>query len=196
MIGMLMAEPQTIMPCFSRGRHEAEGIIIGHLLAGYGELELEMAMCVGHSMKSLDSALRLMFKKRGEQHRIKLARTNLKHVAKSVGLEALSNQILGDMEWCKAIRNQYAHCTWYPTTGSGLGFVNLEEVALVVGPTGPLENYRRCIDVDFLTKQEEFFVYLRHCFWHLGEQLKNWAEGSSNHYHTLPSRISPPRLHI
>jgi hypothetical protein len=33
----------TIMHCFDPGSAEAEGKIIGSLLAGYGELELEMA---------------------------------------------------------------------------------------------------------------------------------------------------------
>jgi hypothetical protein len=36
----------TILHCFDPGSAEAEGKIIGSLLAGYGELELEMALCL------------------------------------------------------------------------------------------------------------------------------------------------------
>ena len=36
----------TIMHCFNPGSAEAEGKIIGSLLAGYGELELEMVGCL------------------------------------------------------------------------------------------------------------------------------------------------------
>jgi len=186
----------TILPCFSPGRHEAEGIIIGHMLAGYGELELEMAACVGAAIKNIDESLRAMFSVRGEDRRIKLARANLKLPAAAAKLEALTERILTDMDWCKTIRNQYAHCQWYPTTNDGLGFVNFEDVALIVGPIGELEKYRTRLDLALLTEQEDFFVYTRCCFWHLTEQFKNWAEGSSSQTFPLPPVVAQPLSHI
>ena len=187
---------ETIMPCFSEAQHRAEGIIIGHLLAGYGELELEMALCVAAATKDLDAAIREMFGTRGEERRIKLARRLLQSPAADAGLGPLTNQILEDMDWCRSVRNQYAHCAWYPKHGSGLGFVNLEEVALIPGATGPMENYRHTLSLDLLGDQEAFFVYMRHCFWHLGEQFKNWAEGSSSQLFPTPAAKTRPRLHI
>jgi len=34
-----------------------------------------------------------------------------------------------DIGHCRLIRNQYAHCFWYPHSKDGLGFVDLEELA-------------------------------------------------------------------
>jgi hypothetical protein len=38
------------------------------------------------------------------------------------------------MDWCRQIRNQYAHCQWYWTAHEGLCFVDLEAVAKQVTP--------------------------------------------------------------
>jgi hypothetical protein len=48
--------PETIMPAFDR--FVEEGNIIGRLLAGYGELELEMCACVAAVTNDLDAAIR------------------------------------------------------------------------------------------------------------------------------------------
>lgn len=186
---------KTIMPCFAPDKHQAEGILIGKLLAGYGELELELAMCVGSATNDQDEAIRAAFRIRGEDPRIKRTRAALKSPSKEAGLGSLTDRILNDVTWCKTIRNQYAHCTWYPKSGSGLGFVNLEEVALVEGQTGPLENYRRRIDVPLLTEQEEFFVYCRESLWFLAQEYKNWAKDQSQTLWSLPAKKKQPRLH-
>ena len=193
----------TILPCFGPGRHEAEGNAIGRMLAGYGELELEMTLCVAAAIKDLDGALRKMFCTRGEDRRIKVARSNLKLPAASAKLEAVTERILGDMEWCKAIRNQYAHCQWFPIPGGDLTFVNFEEVALIIGPIGPLENYKNKLDLDLLTKQEAYFAYVRTSFWYLAESFKSWATGwkdrvggSSSPLFPLPPIMERPPLHI
>jgi len=36
---------------------------------------------------------------------------------------------MADMDWCRQIRNQYAHCQWYYTAHEGLCFIDLEELA-------------------------------------------------------------------
>jgi|SRR5579862_3978678 len=182
---------ETVLSCFGPGQYEKEGAIVGRLLAGYGELEMEMTVCVGAAVKDLDDAIRAMFSVRGEERRINLAKSNLRIPSTSAGLQMLTKQILSDMEWCKAIRNQYAHCQWYPTRTS-LGFVNLEEVALIVGPLGLLEQYRHNLDHALLLSQEEFFVYVRKCFWHLTERFKNWAQVPASQAFPLPSVIARP----
>jgi hypothetical protein len=37
----------SLMPCFDHDQAYAEGIVVGRLLAGYGEIELQMRMCLG-----------------------------------------------------------------------------------------------------------------------------------------------------
>ena len=184
----------ALMPCFSAGQYEKEGAIIGHLLVGYGELELEMTACVGNAIKSSDDALKAVFGVRGEARRIKLAKANLRLPSKSAKLEPRTAQVLADMEWCKEIRNQYAHCQWYPT--NGLGFINLEEVALVIGPLGQLEKYRHDVHLPLLVSQEEFFGYVKKCFWHLAEQYQNWATQSSSNTFPMPQATARPPKYI
>ena len=38
---------ETVMPCFDENQYPEEGLIIGRLLTGYGELELEMCSAIG-----------------------------------------------------------------------------------------------------------------------------------------------------
>ena len=59
---------ETIMPCFDR--FPEEGNMIGRLLAGYGELELELCRCVAVINGDLDAAIRAILRERGEQKRI------------------------------------------------------------------------------------------------------------------------------
>ncbi len=74
----------TIMLCFDRFR--VEGNIIGRLLAGYGELELEMCACVAATTGDLDGAIKKLFRMRGENKRIKTADSMMKRPYTSVGL--------------------------------------------------------------------------------------------------------------
>src|SRR4051794_31432912 len=51
-----------------------EGAIIGRLLAGYGELEVDLALCVAATLDDdVDTAFRIMFRLRGESQRIEIA---------------------------------------------------------------------------------------------------------------------------
>lgn len=52
--------PETIMPGFDR--FPKQGMIIGRLLTGYGELEFELCRCVESVTGDLDAAIRALFK--------------------------------------------------------------------------------------------------------------------------------------
>jgi hypothetical protein len=71
---------------------------------------------------------------RGEQKRISNARKALVAPYLSVNLQTELAGALHDMDWCRQIRNQYAHCQWYWTAHEGLCFVDLEAVAKQVTP--------------------------------------------------------------
>jgi len=61
----------SIMPAFVR--YPEEAAIIGRLLAGYGELEFDLCLCVGHARGDMDMAFKAMFRPRGETQRIDIA---------------------------------------------------------------------------------------------------------------------------
>ena len=56
---------ELIIPCFSEHQAEADVKIIGRLLAGYGELELEMCECLAAAVtNNLDGAIKILFRGR------------------------------------------------------------------------------------------------------------------------------------
>jgi hypothetical protein len=111
---------ETIMPCFDR--FPEEGNMIGRLLAGYGELELELCRCVAVINGDLDAAIRAILRERGEQKRIGKADSLAKLAYVDAGLGSYYCAAISDMHWCRLIRNQYAHCNWYDTPAEGVCF--------------------------------------------------------------------------
>src|SRR6266496_3754104 len=118
-----MSMTETVLPSFLRFREE--GLIIGRILAGYGELEFEMCDCVFAINNDLDSSIRQLFGRRGELRRIKIAEELMKAQYEAAGLAAPHRAIMEDMDWCRQVRNQYAHCNWYDRENEGLCFIDL-----------------------------------------------------------------------
>jgi hypothetical protein len=153
------------MPCFDR--YPKEGNIIGRLLAGYGELELEMCACVAATTGDLNTAIKKLFRVRGEHNRIKTADAMMKTAYASIGLASKYNRTMANMDWCRTVRNQYAHCNWYDTTPEGLCFVDLEHTAKLKRKIKLVAAHRYPIDAVLLKRQEFYFTYVRQCYWHL-----------------------------
>jgi hypothetical protein len=117
--------PETIMPGFER--FKPEGSIIGRLLTGYGELEFEMCRCIEAVTTDLDAAIRSLFQIWNAQDRITKTANLVSSQYVNAGLGAMFATAVADIDWCRLIRNQYAHCNWYDTKSEGIMFYNLEE---------------------------------------------------------------------
>jgi hypothetical protein len=141
----------AIMPCFDR--FPREGNIIGRLLAGYGELELEMCACVAAATDDLNGAIKRLFGLRGEYQRIKTANSMMKASYVSVGLASKYDRTMANMDWCRTVRNQYVHCNWYDTTAEGLCFVDLEHTAKLKKKIKSVMAHRYPIDAVLLEQQ-------------------------------------------
>ena len=142
----------SLMPCFQPDQAFTEGAVLGRILAGYGELELTMCDCLIATKRHmnaniLDLPIRDIFGKRGAEQRIKIAKKSLLAECTKANLQTELIETLEDMEWCRLIRNQYAHCHWYWTQQEGLCFVNLEELAEQPSPIVELMSNRHPIDV-------------------------------------------------
>jgi hypothetical protein len=118
---------ETVLPGFIS--RPDEGSIIGRILAGYGELEMELCGCVWAATGNLDAAIKALFRVRGEDNRIKKAVSMAKDYYAAAGLAETFNSVIEDLHWCRQIRNQYAHSQWYYTEAEGLCFVDLEHTA-------------------------------------------------------------------
>jgi hypothetical protein len=157
----------SLMPCFKPGQAFDEGVILGRLLTGYGELEVVMSSCLIAVEGLLDPPIRMIFGCRGAERRIKIPEDALKSDFTKAGLAADLIQALDDLDWCREIRNQCSHCAWYWTTHEGLCFVNSEELAQQPGTITDLKENKHPINVALLTAQEDFFWYVKQCFNHL-----------------------------
>src|SRR5215210_3641414 len=116
-----------ILPSFAR--YPAEAAIIGRILAGYGELEFELATCVGECVQGTRTAFRILFRTRGESARILTADAILRSIYEENGLADAWEITRQGMVWCKNTRNRYAHCHWYDDEG-GLFFTHIEKAAM------------------------------------------------------------------
>jgi hypothetical protein len=169
----------SLMPCFQSDQAAIEGRIIGNLLAGYGELELEMCVCLIKVEGQTDLPIREIFSKRGAEERIKRARKLLKAGYANAGLSTDLLEALDDIDHCREIRNQYAHCHWYWTSYEGLCFVNLEELARQTSPIGAVTHNKRPVDIPLLQTQENFFNYVKGCFKNLQDSYQSWNQQRS-----------------
>ena len=99
---------EVIIPAFRDAPEE--GKIVGHLLAGYSELEVEMLQCAFLVSNDIDAAVRTLYKDRGESRRIEAARKITEQAYINAGLESKYALTMDNMDWCRLLRNRYAHC--------------------------------------------------------------------------------------
>jgi hypothetical protein len=187
------------MPCFGPEQACHEGVLIGHLLTGYGEIEVQACMCVIVAESNLDSPIRKIFEKRGAETRIENLRDALQTDFARAGLLPDLKEALDDMDWCRQIRNQYSHCQWYWTSEEGLCFVNLEDLAKQPTYILGLTDTKHRIDVTLLAAQENFFFYVKEFFQHLASAYSVWdlgrSRGKAGPPHPKPTKLARPPLH-
>ena len=186
---------ETIVPSFDR--YPKEGNSIGRLLAGYGDLELEMCACVAATTNDLDAAIKKLFGTRGELKRIRTADAMMKASYVSGGFGPKYRRTMANMDWCRQVRNQYAHCNWYDTSAEGLCFVDLEHTATLKRKIRVVATHRHPLNAALLGEQEAYFKYVQRCFWYLAEayeisKAKPRRDGS---LYTWPARMNRPARH-
>ena len=190
----------SLMPCFQPNQAFEEGVIIGRILAGYGELELTMTDCLIAIEGQLDTPLRCVFGAQGAERRIKKAKKALKEEYIKAGLAAELNEALDDMDWCRQICNQYAHCSWYWTHQEGLCFVNLEDLAKQPKTILKLMDGKRSVNTQLLSVQEDFLNYVKEFLSYLADAYRAWnrmrsAPKQRAHVFPKPSKITRPSLY-
>lgn len=190
----------SLMPCFQSDQACSEGVILGRLLAGYGELELTMCACLIAVEGTYDTPIRNIFGPRGAEKRIKNAGKFLLPEYSKAGLQVELVEALDDMEWCRQVRNQYAHCHWYWTQQEGLCFINLEELAGQQTAIIQLTGNRHPVDTALLSAQEVFFNYVKESFMQLETGYKGWIVQQSGRHRPIytfpkPSKVLRPSKH-
>ena len=95
-----------------------EAAIVGRIVAGYGELEYAMSLCLGTAIGDEDAAYKCFFRTRGEEQRIEIADALMRHVFSKHELIGEYGETIGAVRWCRKLRNQYAHAHWMGYQGT------------------------------------------------------------------------------
>ena len=185
----------TIMPAFGRP-FTAQGSIIGRLLAGYGELELELCFCATAARNDFNMVFKAMFRPRGESQRIQIADAIAREPFHEKKLGTLFDETIGAVAFCLKIRNQYAHCYWTTDFGKQLGFVVMEETAR---DNKRVDNVlalkTRHLDAKTLKAQEAYFVHTRDCLRYLAGEFNLRAGRSASRRYAIPKKVMRPNLY-
>jgi hypothetical protein len=110
-------------------RYPEEGALIGRMLIGYADLEIDLMHCAKSVRGDLDLPLKTMFRGRGNKQRIDVADAIARHSYAELHLENEFVAALQSMRHCLKIRNLYAHCIWWDDHSGQLAFANLENLA-------------------------------------------------------------------
>ncbi|MGM4920081.1 hypothetical protein [Tardiphaga sp. 813_E8_N1_3] len=179
-----------LMPAFLR--HPKEAAIIGRMLAGYGELEFLLCMCLRAPLGDLRKAARLLFRNRGEEQRIAIADAILRPFYADCNLDQIWVTARREIGVCKDFRNQYSHCHWLDEDDLGLFFTNLEKGAKTLGGDISLEFFH--VDVPLLEEQEAHFRHAGNHLIYLEAEQRRLAGKLRGHAFVIPpAKRRPPR---
>jgi hypothetical protein len=169
--------------------------IIGRILIDYGELEIDLMNCVqvarGYDM---NSTLKSMFRVRGELNRIKLADALGRVAYSALKLDAEFGAMIDAFDYCRRIRNKYAHAYWHdPDMGKALCYVSLEELADEDKPVNDLTNLVfYYLDEPLLLQQEAYFQYVREILRYVNYEGQLRAGRMRQNIFSLPASPQKP----
>lgn len=141
-----------------------EMAVVGRLLVDYGEIELDLLNCVQIARgRDMNSTLKTMFRVRGELSRIQIADALGRVPYTTLGLGDEFEMMIDAFDYCRRIRNKYAHAYWHdPVQGKRLCYVSLEELADEDQPVNDLGKLTFFfIDEPLLFQQEIYFEFVR-----------------------------------
>jgi hypothetical protein len=182
----------VVLPVFQK--FPTEGEIIGRLVVGYGELEIDLCRCIAASGSNLDKVVRNMFGERGEKRRIGAAAKIGHDIFHSLELDKIFDEVIEEMRCCLNIRNMFAHCNFYDDDTGTLSFVNVEELAeqanviiddLELAP-------KKKITLEVLSRYETYFIYVRTRFDFLNCEARVRAGKLAVNPISPPEKLNPP----
>jgi hypothetical protein len=165
------------------------------MLTAYGELEYDLCLCVAAALYDLDTAVKVMFRTRGETQRIQVADALGRKAFHAMGLGTPFAEAISSTRFCLKLRNQYAHCNWHDDNTGRLCFLNLEEIAV---PNAVIHDMSaltfKYLTVPLLTEQRDYFSYTSACLTYLNLEAQKRAKRISSHVRSLPQKRPRPPL--
>lgn len=134
------------------------------MLTAYAVLEIDLMHCVNAVIHDEDRVLKGMFGIRGEKRRIDFARDFGRDAFARIGIRGDFDQAIEAMDYCRKIRNQYAHCVWWDDNTAQLAFRAVEELAQQEDPVHLRDLVPTHVNVELLSHQLRYFEYADACF--------------------------------
>lgn len=140
------------------------------MLLSYGEFEFSIATCLGMVLEEDMAGFRTLYRLRSETQKIQVADAILRPVCKRLNISAIYSDALGAVRLCKDIRNQFAHCHWWPQINPRyVGFTSFDTPAQ--SQEGNTNLTVHWIDLALLQKQAEYFGYTFDQWFYLEDQI-------------------------
>jgi hypothetical protein len=175
----------------------AEAALIGRMLAGYADLEIDLMNCAKAVRVDLDLALKTMFRGRGNAQRIDVADALGRQHYHALGIGAEFESAIAAVRYCLKIRNLYAHCTWWNDNSGELAFANLEELAresiAVVDLHGLTVHH---VTVPHLQRQFAYFEYADDSLIGVIQEGNRRAGRAAIPGLMVPAPIAQPPMHL
>lgn len=176
-------------------KHPNETAAVGRLVLAYGELEFALCLCLATALdddteeERLIRAGRVLYRCRGEEMRIVVADALMRAKFASAGLEDPYTESIGDLRYCKKIRNRYAHCHWTTDDQHGLCFLSIEEGA----SHADFSMLTRVLDMALIAEQQRYYSNVHDRLRALRESLDCHLDRRDRPT-SLPTRVPRPSL--
>lgn len=174
-----------------------EAALVGRMLAGYADLEIDLMNCAKAVHGELDLALKTMFRGRGNTQRINIADALARQPYTDLDLGGEFERAIGAVRFCLRVRNQYAHCTWWDDNTGQLAFANLEELAkqdTVVQSLHGLTVHH--VTVPHLQAQFAYFEYADNLLLGVIQEGNRRAGRPAHPGIVIPPVIAPPPIFL
>ena len=169
-----------------------EGDLIGRMILEYGELEWMLCLLAGHVLDDLDTAIKALYRARGELQRMDIADALIRQRIDDEKLRHTYEQTFAHMAACKKLRNQYAHTNWIHAGSNKLCYVAIEEVAKA---NERIEMDRMTLyHLDLITVKDQarFFNEVMQNMTYLNMEVQHaLGKSSVTGFHYVPNIIRP-----
>jgi len=175
----------------------AEAALIGRMLAGYADLEIDLMHCAKAVRVDLDLALKTMFRGRGNAQRIDIADALGRQPYDVLGIGAEFEAAMAAVRYCLKIRNLYAHCTWWNDHSGQLAFANLEDLAKEKVAVADLHGLTvHHVTVPHLQQQFAYYEYADNLLIGVIQEGNRRAGRPAFPNLGIPAPIAPPPMFI
>ncbi|HEY1124754.1 MAG TPA: hypothetical protein VGE65_03910 [Sphingobium sp.] len=138
-------------------RFKEEGDLIGRMVLEYGELEWTLCLMASHVLGDLDTAIKALYRSRGELQRMEVADALIRQRIEDDKLRQTYEQTFAHMAVCKTLRNQYAHTNWVHAGSDKLCYIAIEEMAKSNEPIQMEQMTLYHLALDTVKDQARFF---------------------------------------